>query len=155
MTTADRPEIMVPQLKRPTTNLRQGFTGTFKVEGDRLSIRVSKVAEGNSLRGRNHHRDPTSHIHLTVTARIENRRRTYSTRLAVMSWDTTTVREGVAGPSTRHEINKFLPFIFSRLRPRSTRMPICLLTFSLMFGHSQWWSHTFRAFFLFRVRSLT
>lgn len=116
ITTADRPEIMVPRLKRAQTSLPNGFTGTFQVTGDRVKFWLSKACEEGVPQGyRNRQRAQSqSHLHLTITAKIENRQRTFSTRLSIIGWDTAVVRDGTAGTPTQYEVNKFLPFIFSR-----------------------------------------
>jgi hypothetical protein len=56
-------------------------------------------------------------VHLHVTARIEHRRQGYSNRLVVVRYTTTVVREdGGDRRAVSHDLNKFLPFVFSRVK---------------------------------------
>eukprot|EP00038_Savillea_parva_P002232 m.112050 g.112050 ORF g.112050 m.112050 type:complete len:479 (+) comp10770_c1_seq3:34-1470(+) len=126
VTTPDPPDKMVPRLKRPGTQATHAnsmpnlFMGNFRVDRDRVTLWVSKAAENNRLpQSGRVRREPNTMVRLTITARIEHRRKSFSTRLAVTGWSTCFVHEGVPDETADHDISSFLPFIFSRVKSMS------------------------------------
>jgi len=124
VTSTDHPDVMVPKLKHPSRlqHRRDNFLGgTWSVEGDLVTVRASRVVVDLEVPPHRHahNRQIRSQRHLLeITARIENRRRTFSTRLGVLRWDTAVVRDGDPSPPVwaHMEIGRMLPFMFSRVK---------------------------------------
>eukprot|EP00041_Stephanoeca_diplocostata_P010646 m.169426 g.169426 ORF g.169426 m.169426 type:complete len:529 (+) comp18243_c0_seq6:277-1863(+) len=112
LTTPEAPVIAVPKLKHPNTlDKHQGqlYTGRYSIEGDRLRYVAQKPMEGDK-------RAQRALIQVSVSLRIENRRRSYSTRL---SWEhafNEVLRDGEDPTQYVLSLDEMMPFVFSRIR---------------------------------------